>query len=225
MRRKTYHHGDLKNALIRAGTEILASEGTGGLTLRKAAQRAGVSPSAPYAHFADKQELVAAISTQGLQMLRERFERTARGPTDPRRRIVGLAEETLDFALEHPDYYRITFSQTLEEHAAHPGYLAMAHGTFAILVDLVRECQAAGVLAPGPAEVAAVELWSVVHGLVLLVINQQLPQAVRVRHHPRQLMMRILASHLRNPAKRRSGGGARGGRPARRVSRSSTRQS
>jgi len=65
MTKKTYHHGDLKNALIRAGIDILAREGVGGLSLRKVARNAGVSHTAPYAHFADKQALIAAISTNG----------------------------------------------------------------------------------------------------------------------------------------------------------------
>ena len=69
MRRKTYHHGDLKNALIKAGVEILSQEGVEGLSLRKVAQRAGVSHNAPYSHFPDKQSLIAAISTEGFRQL------------------------------------------------------------------------------------------------------------------------------------------------------------
>src|SRR6185436_14087899 len=69
MPRKKYHHGDLKNALIKAGVEILSKEGIEGLSLRKVAQRAGVSHNAPYSHFPDKQSLIAAISTEGFKQL------------------------------------------------------------------------------------------------------------------------------------------------------------
>jgi len=65
MGQKKYHHGDLKNALINAGIAILAEEGAGALSLRKVARRAGVSHAAPYAHFADKQTLIAAIAADG----------------------------------------------------------------------------------------------------------------------------------------------------------------
>ena len=61
-----YHHGDLKNALIRAGIEILSKEGVQALSLRKVAKQAGVSHAAPYAHFADKQALLAATSPSKL---------------------------------------------------------------------------------------------------------------------------------------------------------------
>ncbi len=64
-----YHHGDLKNALIEAGIDILAQDGVGGLSLRQVARKAGVSHAAPYAHFSNKQALIAAISTEGYKKL------------------------------------------------------------------------------------------------------------------------------------------------------------
>src|SRR5512147_1727830 len=70
-KKKAYHHGDLKNALIEAGADILSKDGVSGLSLRKVALKAGVSHTAPYAHFADKQALIAAISTDGYRRLYE----------------------------------------------------------------------------------------------------------------------------------------------------------
>jgi AcrR family transcriptional regulator len=197
---KPYHHGDLKNALIRAGAEILASEGAGGLTLRKAAQRAGVSHSAPYAHFPDKQALVAAISTEGLRVLRGRIEdATRRHEGDPLRQLAEAAWETVRFGLEQPDHYRVTFSNAIEQEGDYPAYVEIAHGSFDALVELVRACQAAGGVRAGPPEVAAVELWSLVHGLVSLLINRQVPQRVLARTTPRRLLLAALAAHLRAP--------------------------
>jgi AcrR family transcriptional regulator len=203
--RKQYHHGDLKNALIRAGAELLASEGTAGLTLRKAARRAGVSHAAPYAHFADKQALVAAISTCGLWAVRDRIEEARqRHAGDPRRQLVEAAWGIVQFGLEQPDHYRVTFSHAVEQD---PGYLDTAHGSFQALVGLVRSCQDAGVLAPGPPEQAAVALWSLVHGLVLLLINRQLPGRLLERIPPRRLLLRALGPHLRSaPARARRPG-------------------
>jgi AcrR family transcriptional regulator len=222
--RKQYHHGDLKNALIRAGAEILATEGAAALTLRKAAQRAGVSHSAPYAHFADKQALVAAISTEGLRMLRGRIaDATASWAGDPLRRLAEIAWETVRFALEQPDQYRVTFSNVIEQESAYPAYVEAAHETLDALVALVRACQEAGVVAPGPADVATVGLWSLVHGFASLLVNNQLPSRVVSRTSARELLFRVLALHLGAPALAAAGvgaaGAARPGRGARKPAR------
>ena len=76
MEKEKYHHGDLKQALIEAGMKILREEGVNALTLRSAARSAGVSHSAPYSHFKDKQALLAAISTMGFNDLHDRITTT-----------------------------------------------------------------------------------------------------------------------------------------------------
>ena len=225
--RKQYHHGDLKNALIRAGAELLASEGMTGLSLRKAAQRAGVSHSAPYAHFADKQELVAAISTEGLQRVRERIELAVRRhPRDPQAQLVEAAWAVVQFGLAHPDQYRVTFSNAIEREEDFPAYVATAHGGFEALVELVKAAQAAGVIDPGPPDIAALGLWSLVHGLIALLIGRQVPRRLR-ETEVRELLLQVLGTRLRIPTT--AGEGARPSRrgaakrPARPAARRPTR--
>src|SRR5438552_2670358 len=81
-RPKAYHHGDLRNALIQAGLELLAESGAAALDLRKVARKAGVSHAAPYRHFADKQALIAAINTEGYRRLAERIRQGLREVSD-----------------------------------------------------------------------------------------------------------------------------------------------
>src|SRR3954464_14355091 len=81
-RSKSYHHGDLRNALIQAGLELLAEGGAQELDLRKVARRAGVSHAAPYRHFADKQALIASITEEGFRWLAERIQTTLREVSD-----------------------------------------------------------------------------------------------------------------------------------------------
>jgi AcrR family transcriptional regulator len=198
---KPYHHGDLKNALIQAGAELLARKGIAGLSLRKAARRAGVSHSAPYAHFPDKQALVAAISTDGLRVVRERIAAAVRRHQgDPFRQLLEAAWETVRFGLEQPDLYRVTFSNAIEREKDHPAYLGMAHHGFEDLVRLVESCQAVGVLAPGPADVAATGLWSLVHGFTSLLGNGQIPHRLLERTPPRELLLQVVRAHLHAPA-------------------------
>ena len=96
---KKYHHGDLKNALIKAGVEILVKEGVSGLSLRKVAQRAGVSHSAPYSHFTDKQSLIAAISTEGFTQLYTELEAAISPyPKHPKKQLLEGVRAFVRFA-------------------------------------------------------------------------------------------------------------------------------
>ncbi|MCA9974251.1 MAG: TetR/AcrR family transcriptional regulator, partial [Anaerolineales bacterium] len=110
-KKNSYHHGDLKNALIKAGIEILAKDGVGGLSLRKVAQRAGVSHAAPYAHFADKQALIAAISTEGFRQLYEQVLTVADAhAANPAQQLLEAAWTYVQFATHDPDQFKIMFS-------------------------------------------------------------------------------------------------------------------
>jgi len=115
MSKQPYHHGDLKNALIAAGIDVLAKEGVHGLSLRKVAQRAGVSHAAPYAHYTDKQALIAAISTEGYRRLYETLRGVGeRYHDDPLRQLVEGAWAYVQFALQEPDHFKLTFSVAAE---------------------------------------------------------------------------------------------------------------
>src|SRR5512134_4066459 len=105
---KSYHHGDLKNALIKAGVEILSKDGIEGLSLRKVAQRAGVSHNAPYSHFPDKQSLIAAISTEGFKQLYDELSAAiALHKDNPRQLLLEGAWVYVQFAMSNTDTFNI----------------------------------------------------------------------------------------------------------------------
>lgn len=171
---KKYHHGDLKNTLIQAGVEILSEEGVGGLSLRKVAQRAGVSHNAPYFHFADKQALIAAISTEGYRILYEQLVMIRQTyQADPRRQLVEAAFMYLRFAQTRPAHFKVTFSNAVEREEAYPNLVAMADNLIGELIQIVDACQKAGILHPAPAGAMAVSVWSAVHGFTSLYIDGQ----------------------------------------------------
>jgi len=176
MAKESYHHGNLKEALIDSGLQILKEEGISALSLRSAARRAGVSHSAPYAHFTSKNALLAAITTQGFLRLHADLEGTAADNQ-------GSAEELLletawayaHFALAEPALFKLMFSGILEDEHAYPEYMAAARSTYQHLVEVVAHCQTAGVLKTGPAEESAIAIWSVVHGFIVLYRERQFP--------------------------------------------------
>ena len=110
MPRKNYHHGDLKNALIKVGIQILSKEGLGGLSLRRVAKKAGVSHTAPYAHFADKQALIAAISTEGYHQLYKQLTAAVEtNHVNPQNMLVEVGWAYVQFALKDPELFKVMF--------------------------------------------------------------------------------------------------------------------
>ena len=180
---KKYHHGDLKNALIQAGVEILAKEGVGGLSLRKVAQRAGVSHSAPYAHFPDKQSLIAAISTEGLNQLYAELEAAISSHSkNPKKQLIEGVQAYVHFAMENLDTFKIMFSGVLEKEKDYSSFVDISSKTFKLVVEVVQACQNAGVLPAAPADLMAVSVWGQVHGIVSLALEGQISHSV-LDHH------------------------------------------
>jgi AcrR family transcriptional regulator len=180
---KKYHHGDLKNALIKAGIEILSKEGVSGLSLRKVAKRAGVSHSAPYSHFPDKQSLIAAISTEGFNQLYAELDASVSPyAKNPKQQLLeGTRAYTL-FAIKHTDTFKIMFSGVLEKEKDYPAFVEISYKTFQRVVDVVRACQEAGVLRSSAPEVMAVTVWGQVHGIVSLALEGQISHTILDLH-------------------------------------------
>ena len=149
----TYHHGDLPTALLRAAGKSLEKDGIGGISLREAARRAGVSHNAPYRHFPDRGALLAALAAEGFAELGARL----RGK--PGRE---LGPVYVRFALERPQRFRLMFGGVLPL-AKYPELRAAAGAAHQALVDAFRDL-------PRP-ELAAVAAWSLVHGLSQLLLD------------------------------------------------------
>ncbi|MBI5504309.1 MAG: TetR/AcrR family transcriptional regulator [Deltaproteobacteria bacterium] len=170
-----YHHGDLRRALVKGALELLAEGGPAHLTLRGAARRAGVTPAAPYRHFADKRELLAAVAEEGFRALHE-YAREAmqRGGGDAADRFVEHGLAYVRFAIEHPAHYRVMFGPEIPDKRIYEGLHAAAGACFEDLRESVRTCQAQGCLPQGEVELHAMRGWAMVHGLALLFIDGQL---------------------------------------------------
>ena len=193
METNSYHHGDLKNALIQAGVEILAKDGLRGLSLRKVAKRAGVSHAAPYAHFADKQALIAAISTEGFKQLHTQIEAVVSTQSnDPTNLLIETAWTYVQFALNEPDRFKLMFSSVLAKEKDYPDFVTASQDNFRQLIEVVNICQQAEIVKSGPAELVAVSVWGAVHGLVMLLLEGQISHTLLDQFQIRDLLLHTL---------------------------------
>jgi AcrR family transcriptional regulator len=193
--RKTYHHGDLKRALTAAALALVAEKGPKGFTLSEAARRAGVSVAAPYRHFADKADLLAAVAEQGFVELHDALSAARASTTDLREQVTELGRAYVRWAVAHPDYYQVMFGGDLVK-AEHPALQAAGAATFNELFDAIIRCQAAGMLpSRDPLEIAG-PLWSLVHGIAALASAGDLKQ-VGIEEDPADIVARAVAAGLR----------------------------
>jgi AcrR family transcriptional regulator len=200
MSEKSYHHGDLKNALIQAGITILAEEGIKGLSLRKAARLAGVTHSAPYAHFTDKQALIAAISTNGYEKIHDRIMQVMQNyPEDPLRQLIETAWIYVQFGFEEPDHFKVTFSASVEREREYPALVEISAKTFNEIRQLIIRCQAAGLIDKGEPDLAAVTIWGLVHGFVNLIQEGMVSHTVTDRYSKRKMLLLALNHVLIHP--------------------------
>ena len=200
MQSKSYHHGDLKNALIKAGVEILSKDGIEGLSLRKVAQRAGVSHNAPYSHFPDKQSLIAAISTEGFKQLYQELDTAVSTYTnDPKRQLQEGAWAYVQFAMSNTDTFKIMFSGVLEKEKEYPAFVEISRNTFNRVLDIVRACQDAGILRGVPPEMMAISVWGQIHGIISLLLEGQISHTVLDHFSVRDVVLFALDQLLQDP--------------------------
>lgn len=180
----SYHHGNLRRALIEAGLGLIEKEGAAALSLREAARRAGVSTAAPYRHFPSREALLAAIAEEGFRLLGEEIRRATADHDDAARRLGEAGIAYVLFAAAHPSHYNVMFSPELADRTAHPSLEAAADDPSQLLLGAVRDYQQAGWMSsrdPGELQLAA---WSSMHGLASLITGGH----VRVgRSDPAQL--------------------------------------
>ena len=172
---KPYHHGDLRNALIQAGLELLTEGGVQELDLRKVARRAGVSHAAPYRHFTDKQALIAAINEEGFRLLAERIRSTLREVSDePVEQLLGVALAYVRFAKENPWLMREMFSGLTIERESFASLHTASKSVYRLYAEVIRRGQESGKIVDGDPTALAGVLWSVLHGLAMLIIENQM---------------------------------------------------
>ena len=175
-RRRTYHHGNLRRALLDASLEIIEKEGVSRLTLRDVARRVGVSHAAPKHHFGDLRGLHCAIAEEGYRELRDHMARARDAEPDasPLRafKLIGMAY--VDFAGRHPGHFRAMFHPEVADRSDRLSLQQAAESAYTLLLDAVRSAQEAGEIRAHETRELALGAWSLVHGLAALAVDRQL---------------------------------------------------
>jgi AcrR family transcriptional regulator len=200
-RKADYHHGNLRRALIDAAVSAIAKHGVDALNLRQLAARAGVTPGAPYHHFTDREELLAAIAEEGFGRLGAELiaGRDAAGD-EASARLEALGRAYINFAISCPGYFRVMFHGDGKSSApSAPGLRA-----FHLLRDAVLACQEAGTAPAGDPSALVLTAWSAVHGFATLWVDGALPfEGMRPQQMAPELgrlLARMFAALARVPA-------------------------
>lgn len=162
---KNYHHGDARNALLRAGAELLEEQGAAGLSLRQVSERASLSRQAPYNHFASKEALLAELASTGFSRL-ERELRAAVNGLVGERALVESGAAYIAFAQSAPAMFRLMFSCELVDLSRYPEVLVVAASAYAALTDIIFT-----LAPPSQFEDLSLAAWSMVHGYATLSIE------------------------------------------------------
>lgn len=165
-----YHRGNLKQALIDAGIRIINKEGEQGLSLRKVAADCGVSHSAPYAHYKDKNELLSAIKSSVTEQFTEYLQKAVDGMKEEsaEKAIITMGRSYVKFFIRHPDYYQFLFyNQKITVHLMagenheedYPPYLLLKRLFFQYLDEK-------GItMSDEEIEIELIKIWSTVQGI------------------------------------------------------------
>lgn len=175
-RKPPYHHGDLRNALIKQAVKLVEEGGADSFSLREAARLVGVSANAAYRHFADKSDLLAAVAEEGFARLARSAQKAVSAVPDrppaadaAMERLKAAGRAYVEFAVEHPELLRVMFGASGLAVLEKDGALRPA--PFVLLGNVLDRLVAAGVLPASRRPGAELKAWTAVHGFASLVVQ------------------------------------------------------
>tara|TARA_Y100000817_G_scaffold292028_1_gene263948 strand:+ start:1611 stop:2240 length:630 start_codon:yes stop_codon:yes gene_type:complete len=198
-----YHHGDLYNALIDSGSQVIREKGLNSLSLREVAKRLNVSHTAPYRHFKDKNALMVAIAQKEYDRLGKEMQKVATHFDLPAvERIVECGCKYVEYTLRNPEFASLMFNGQYKSGKAHQ-FSHQDNSCFQIFVELFSEAQKAGDLRAEPSQLQALCLWTSMHGLMMLFVSGQIQSAAesndQVKKLAQVMQSNILSGFRANP--------------------------
>jgi AcrR family transcriptional regulator len=192
-----YHHGNLKEALVRAALELIAKKGPAGFTFAEAARWAGVSPAAPYRHFRDRDELISDVARRGFDLFEAALKRAwDDGRPDPSTAFERLGRAYLEFARTEPAYYSAMFEAGVPLDTS-PELRESGERAFAVL-RAATETLVATMPAQNrpPVMMMALHIWALSHGIASLFARGDAARR-RLPMTPEELLEAAVLLYLR----------------------------
>jgi AcrR family transcriptional regulator len=173
-RKRHYHHGDLRRALVREAVRTIGRDGIDALTLREAGRRLGVSRTALYRHFANKSALLAAVAREGFQRFRQDLLDAWEGAGTGMAGFRSMGVAYVRFAVRNESHFRVMFGRFRDLCEDDPELDHDASAAFQVLIDALIALQQTGEIVEGDPQQLAHYVWAVVHGIATLAIDGQL---------------------------------------------------
>ena len=173
-KKKAYHHGDLRRVLVEEAAKLASREGVESVSLRRVATAARVSPAAPYHHFKNKSDLLAAVADEGFRRLHGTMARTAsgygKGKENVEGRLQGLGLAYVRFAVRHPHFFRVMFRPEIAR-AAEPDPESWGQRAYFQLIRSIQEVMGEEGEPSDEVMREVLYAWCIVHGLSSLWVD------------------------------------------------------
>jgi AcrR family transcriptional regulator len=172
-RKRSWHHGNLRNEMISGGLKLLEEHGDAGLSLREAARLAGVSQTAPAHHFGDKDGLLAAIAAEGFRQLVAARLSALKDGMSKEERLRVIMRVYVEFAQKRPELFHLMFGPRLWHKGKYPELEEAATASYRLLANAVAEYLSEHGQPEAPEGLATMSVWAGMHGLATLLTDRQ----------------------------------------------------
>lgn len=198
IKKSTYHHGNLREVLISSALEILKEGTLQDLSLRALARKAGVSQTAPYRHFEDKEALIVVLIQEGSSLLHENMCRACEGLDDPLEQLINMGVSYYDFSQDYPAHFRLMFGGSLENKEKYLPLFEQEQRGYDIIERVVGECMKLPGAPEVPANLVRLTCWSLVHGLASLILNDVMNEDVPKGENKRTVVRQVISFYTKS---------------------------